>query len=461
MKTAIYTRVSTDAQEIEGSSLETQVESCQARANELGYEVPEGLIFRETYSGLALERPLLEQLRELVRNKEVGAVICFCLDRLSRDPVHFILLQDEIERAGAELILVAEDIDNSDLGKLIGYIKGYSAKVEALKIRSRTLEGLKARAKSGLLVGGRSVHLYGYDYVKGKREINETQAGIVRNVFNWLAEGSTIKGIKYHLDEMGILSPQRRSCWNASTVHKILTNTAYIGKPILYHGIEIENSTPAIIDEQLFSQVQKRLKDNGKKASRHAKVKFLLRGYVYCSRCYRKYYACRMHKKTPYYYCCGRLRVVTSNKCENKTYKGDYLEPLVWKQIEELLTNPDIIMTELERRKSEVNQESLTSEIGSIEKRLADLDRQQEDLLSWALGGFPKETVVKENAKINQYRDSLNSRLSELTAKVGEAKQTELDLVGLKHFCELAQHNLKNFSYEEKRLALEALRIEV
>lgn len=462
MKAAIYTRISSDSQE-EGTSLDTQRQACLAKAEELGYEVPGELIFRETYSGLELERPMLEQLRELVRGKQVNAVICYCLDRLSRDPIHFIILQDEVERAGAKIILVTDTLDSTDEGKLITHIKGYSAKLEALKIRDRCLRGLKERAREGKLVGGRSVHLFGYTYERdtGKRAINEEQAPIVRDMFKWLAEGGNLNGVTYRLTELGIPTPTGKSRWNTRTVYKILTNPAYIGKPRPYHGIDIVGSTPALISEELFNQVQKRLKSNMQMSSRNTKIEFLLRGHILCGLCQRKYYASRIHQKDRYYYCSGRLKILTSHKCDNKTYQADYLEGVVWEKVEELLTRPEIIMGELERRKDEANQIDLDSQVKVVEKRLAELDREQEELLSLALKGFPDGLVVQENAKINQYRDNLKTRLAELSKGIADAEQTEVDIVGLKHFCELASRNLANFTFADKRLALDALRLEV
>ncbi len=110
--------------------------------------MPGELIILETYSGLTLDRPKLPQLRQGVRDKEVEAVIAYTMDRLSRDPVHFIILQEELERAGVELILVTETVDSSDLGRLITYIKGYAAKLEAVKIREDN-EGSQVKSWSG------------------------------------------------------------------------------------------------------------------------------------------------------------------------------------------------------------------------------------------------------------------------------------------------------------------------
>ncbi len=76
MKTvAIYCRVSTEDQEREGTSLKTQLEACLAYCKQKGYDIAHQ--FSETYSGLSLERPRLNELRELVRGGELDAVVIY------------------------------------------------------------------------------------------------------------------------------------------------------------------------------------------------------------------------------------------------------------------------------------------------------------------------------------------------------------------------------------------------
>ncbi len=71
MKTAAtYCRVSTDNQEAEGTSLQTQLEACLKYCQDKGYEVARH--FSETYSGLTLDRPKLNGLRELVRRPAIS-----------------------------------------------------------------------------------------------------------------------------------------------------------------------------------------------------------------------------------------------------------------------------------------------------------------------------------------------------------------------------------------------------
>ena len=60
--------------------------------------------------------------------------------------------------------MVTEDVDNSELGKLISYIRGYASKLETEKIRERTMRGKKASAISGKIPHGGFARLYGYNY---------------------------------------------------------------------------------------------------------------------------------------------------------------------------------------------------------------------------------------------------------------------------------------------------------
>jgi site-specific DNA recombinase len=234
-------------------------------------------------------------------------------------------------------------------------------------------------------------------------------------------------------------------------------------------GVLIEGATPAIITETLFNQAQAILKKNRERSSRNGKVKYLLRGHIYCARCNRKYWGySRWANGKPdksnqrYYYCMGRRSIVTPIKCDNRGYQADYLEGIVWEQVEKLLSNPEFVLSELERMKNEPNQKDfLENELTEVLRRLQELDKEQERLLQWALKGFPEETVINENEKINRTRADLKERKAELEKKIEDAKENEVDLEGVERFCELARENLMNFTYEDRRLALEALQIRV
>jgi site-specific DNA recombinase len=77
---AIYCRVSTDEQ-TKGYSLATQIEACRQFAAQKGYRVTAE--FSDDYTGAALDRPELNELRELIANDSLEAVIVYDLDRLA------------------------------------------------------------------------------------------------------------------------------------------------------------------------------------------------------------------------------------------------------------------------------------------------------------------------------------------------------------------------------------------
>ena len=130
MKTvAIYCRVSTDNQETEGTSLQTQLEACLRYCHEKGYEVDH--CFSEAHSGLTLDRPKLNELRELVRNEAIDVVVVYCLDRLSRNATHGVILRDELDKYRIVFESVTEDIDKTLLGEAITYLRGTFSQIEA------------------------------------------------------------------------------------------------------------------------------------------------------------------------------------------------------------------------------------------------------------------------------------------------------------------------------------------
>src|SRR5208283_5200113 len=110
----IYCRVSTDAQEHEGTSLETQMQACLKYCQDKTYDVVAS--FSETYSGLTLDRPKLNELRDLIKSRTIEGLVIYSSDRLSRDPIHGVLLIQEFEQYGILLEAVTEDISTTEVG---------------------------------------------------------------------------------------------------------------------------------------------------------------------------------------------------------------------------------------------------------------------------------------------------------------------------------------------------------
>jgi site-specific DNA recombinase len=158
MRAGIYARVSTEDQEREGTSLGSQVEACLNKARGLGYEIPQDLIFTETFSGLTLDRPGLAELREKARDRALDAVIVHTPDRLSRVGEDILSLAKELKIDGVKLLFVNEQWDDTLNGKLVGFMLGWASEFEAAQIRERTMRGKLAKAKQGKQPCGRAAY---------------------------------------------------------------------------------------------------------------------------------------------------------------------------------------------------------------------------------------------------------------------------------------------------------------
>jgi site-specific DNA recombinase len=233
MKAAIYCRVSTEGQEQDGTILQTQLEAFQRYCQSKGYEV--ACQFNEAWSGLSLERPRLAELREMVRSESIDSVVVYSLDRFSRDPVHGVILMQEMEKHGVSLGAATETVDNSEVGKLVFYIKGYAAKLDAERRRDATGRGKRALLKAGKLPQGTGIGIYGYKWLKdyGKRVPLENEARIVKHMFEMVASGNSCFKIARTLNEESIPTKSGKK-WEARTVGRIVRNPAYMG--ITYFG---------------------------------------------------------------------------------------------------------------------------------------------------------------------------------------------------------------------------------
>src|SRR6476646_8956376 len=101
---AISARVSSERQRKEGT-IESQVARLRELAQARSLVVPVGLEFLdEGFSGATLLRPALERLRDRAAEGCFEVVLCHRPDRLARRYAYQVLLLEELERAGVELV---------------------------------------------------------------------------------------------------------------------------------------------------------------------------------------------------------------------------------------------------------------------------------------------------------------------------------------------------------------------
>ncbi len=463
-KVIAYCRVSTDKQEVEGTSLESQQAAYIAKAQELAGPGDEVVVMRETYSGLTLERPELTKLRDWARNGQCKAVVTYSCDRLARDGLHLLLLIDEVEKSGAQVVFVTEPHTNTPEGQLLTYVRGWASKLEALKIKERTVRGKKQKARNGRFPFG--ARLYGYLYMKGKGEsrgirIPNTESGkIVQDIFSWyVQDGLSIEGIRKRLYTQGIPSPMGATQWHDSGILRLLRNPAYTGNTISHWNaggveetINISNATPALIGQGTFDSAQERLQFNKDNAKRRGKRDYLLRAMVFCD-CGKRMVGAS-HVGIRRYRCTSHKRY--ADKHCGHTIIADNIESAVWTQIKGILANPEMIKDQISQRYGDTQGPAdIEGQIKAIDARIKALDKGEQSIArQLRLGLMSEVNAEHELRQGKQDRETLEREKVKLISQLeGVKRWADLDIDGL---CSNALLNLDNPGNEVKRAFLQA-----
>ena len=495
---AIYARVSSDRQKQE-QTIASQRAALLEYAEAQGYTVPSQWIFQdEGYSGSVLVRPALERLRDLACEGSIEAILVHSPDRLSRKYAYQVVLMEEFAKQGVEVVFIQSPPVTTPEQQLLVQLQGMIAEYERAQIAERTRRGKKHRAKSGLinvLCGAP----YGYRYVKKSEtsqafyEVIEEQACVVRQVYRFYTEaGWSIAAIVRWLNAQGIPTRQRKSPWERSTVWAMLRNPAYQGTACfgkteraqrqrvtrllrLRGGYSSRSSAnkerpreqwisipvPAIVSAESFAFAQERLQQNKVFASRHTKEPTLLQGMLICQVCGYAYYriSARTSARKLYYYRCAGSddwRYPKGRVCTNRSVRQDYLDDLVWTEVIELLENPDLVSTEMERRirelgesnPSRVRKETVSKEVARVQKGMDRLlDAYQEGLLAL-------EQLRQRMPELNKRAAALRTELQTLEASVVDRERC-LRLVGnLKEFLSRLHQSAQTLDVKERQQVL-------
>lgn len=152
MKTAMYARVSSEAQEKQ-QTIESQLVELRSYAEAQGRGLPVEFV-DDGYSGAMLERPELDRLRDAVAAGEVNMILGLCPDRLSRNFLHLGILVEEFGKHGARVVFLNQPAEDTPENRLLVQIQGAVSEYERTKILDRTRRGRQHKARQGLMPGG-------------------------------------------------------------------------------------------------------------------------------------------------------------------------------------------------------------------------------------------------------------------------------------------------------------------
>lgn len=283
-RVAAYARVSTDEDE-QLTSYQNQVEYYTRYIKSRPDWEFIGLYADEGISGLnTKKRSGFRQMVEDAMNGRIDLILTKSISRFARNTVDSLVTIRELKAKGVEVFFEKENIYTFDSkGELMITIMSSIAQEESRSISENITWGMRknmARGKVTMAYGKFLGYRRGAD---GKPEIVEEEAEVVRRIYRLYLDGHTVREITRILTGDGIPTPSGKNCnWSVSTIMSILRNEKYKGDALLQkvytadflnkkmkknNGVlpqyYVENSHPAIIDEETFDLVQAELAKRG------------------------------------------------------------------------------------------------------------------------------------------------------------------------------------------------------
>ena len=281
MKAVIYARYSSDSQREE--SIEGQIRECTDYAVKNGITIISSYIDR-ALSARTADRPEFQRLIADSEKRLFDAVLVWKLDRFSRDRYDSALYKHLLRKNGVKVISAKENISEGPEGIILeamleGYAEYYSAELSQKIRRGQQENALKCKSNGGIIPFG-----YRVDPKERTFVIDPEEAPIVKEIFSRYAAGEPMADIVASLNERGIKSHDGKD-FRISVTGFMLKNRKYIGE-YKYADVVVPGGMPAIISEELFERVQRRMVTNQIVSSKSKAVEeYLLTTKIFCGNC--------------------------------------------------------------------------------------------------------------------------------------------------------------------------------
>jgi site-specific DNA recombinase len=250
--------------------------------------------------------------------------------------------------------------------------------------RERIREGMRAKAAKGLGLGKPP---FGYKIIyDGTFRVVEPEAVVVRAMYDRYAnDDGGVRAVASWLNDAGHRT-RRGQRWSMVTVRDILRNTAYIGTYRRF-GLRLPASYEAIVDRNVYRQVQEKMQGRSPVRRNPKGEPFLLSGIIYCGHCgqrmmgvtrrqtWRRKDGERARAEYRYYQCQSRIN---RNQCEYRTVSAPELEESVLDQVKRGMADgstsaPDVAPDP--NRTDEVRKEILSRAAGMRRRYQAVVER--------------------------------------------------------------------------------------
>lgn len=471
---AIYSRKSKFTGK--GDSIENQIQLCKEYANKY-FDTENVTIFEdEGFSGGTTNRPQFQLLLQECKEKKFDVLICYRLDRISRNIADFATLIDDLQQYDIAFVSIREQFDTSTpMGRAMMYIASVFAQLERETIAERIRDNMMQLAKTGRWLGGVpptgfcskeiiTIDGQGNQRKSQKLSIVEDEIEQVKLLFDKFLELKSLYKLEKYCLTNNIKSKNGNS-YSCTTLKAIIENPVYVicdeniinfledqGHEIcvdlrdcneekglmVYNKTTQVNKSPksnniwtvalgqhkGIITSDTFikaSELRHASKDKGLR-KRTIDANALLSGVLMC-KCgsFMRKAGTRVNKNgtTAYYYMCELKAKTLRERCNCKNIRGDKLDQLVIDELKAISRKESAISKSTVKNKLRVDKEKSTikGKLIKINENITKNDKAIENLvkvISEGEGSLAAKHLLNQINKLEEDNSKLKKELLEL-----------------------------------------------
>ncbi len=414
-KAVNYSRYSSSKQQEQ--SIEAQQRECAKFAESKGLEIVE-YYKDEAKSGTEMTKRdgLQDMLEYLSIHPEIGYVIIYKIDRLSRNDMDRIQILDALAKMGVVLLKSAEINADGAAGYINDSIAGILATHYSMELSAKTARGMMQSAINGTSTGAKPP--LGYKWHKKRLVVDRKKAPAVQLAFSMYAEGKSKTEICEYLNSLGYTNNSGKP-FKRSDFANLFSNRKYLGEWWFNGELVNPKGNKPLIDVETFDRVQKQLKSNKRQAGgeKRQKREYAVSGRIFCMKCGAPMIAIGgtgRGDKQYYYYACKNTRC---KDCDKKNERQDVVDEWLRSEIINTfdLHNPEKF-DEVANRIADLYTTRKPGDTITIKKQsLATAQRDADRLCEMLLRLPDSDTIIKRLAETEE-------RIKQLKADIEQAK---------------------------------------
>ena len=454
LRVTFYARVSTDM-DAQLNSLENQVQYytdfIQSKPNWIfvpGY-IDEGI------SGGSTKKR--DDFNRMIADAKAGRfdfIITKEISRFSRSTLDSILYTQMLLEYNVGVYFQNDSINTLDLDSEFRLtVMAGVAQDEIRKLSERTKFGFRQSIKNGRVLGNDK--LYGYDKKDCILTINESEAEIVRIVFDLYANHNLgIRKISQRLQEMGYTS-RRGNAFTQATIRHMLENPKYKGwycgnktqsldyrtkkKAFLEESEWVmypDPNIPAIVSEELWDRANALYKERSKQMKEHTNGATYHNRYPYSGKIYCEEHGTTYHRQVleskagkKEYWMCKVYRERGKAACSAPQVRSEELDRIMAEIFTEMMKDKDTIIESLITVLQSVPQEVDYSRAKSrVEEEIAVINAKKDRLLELHMADALTVAEFKNrNEAFNKQLRTLEVQLATIFAEEQRQKESCID----------------------------------